>query len=120
MLSRGIDVTFIMRPDFIVVGARTLVDGQEGVHLTASNQVVSTDVDVDFGIASFDLESMLREPSTMSAKLIAQLRSFSMVYAPTYAEAWERLMRMGNPDDPQRQAWTSEAIESPRRQLPPG
>jgi len=113
-------VTSIMRPDFIVVGARTLVDGREGVHLTASNQVVSTDVEVDLDIASFDLKSMLREPSAMGAKLTAQLRSYSMVYACTYAEAWERLMRMGNPDDPQRPAWISEAIELPRLQLPPG
>lgn len=108
-----------MRPDFIVIGARTLVDGRKGVHLTASNQVASTNIDVDFGIASFDLERSLREPPMMGAKLIAQLRSFTTVYAPTYAEAWEHLMRMGRPDDPQQRVWTNAAIEPPR-QLPPG
>lgn len=109
-----------MRPDFIVIGARTLVDGREGVHLTASNQVVSSDVDVDFGITSFDLERPLRESSMMGAKLTAQLRSFAMVYAPTYAEAWEHLMCMGRPDDPQQRVWANAAIEPPRLQLPPG
>lgn len=114
-------MAFIMRPDFIVVGDRTLVDGREGVHLTASNQVISSDIDVEFGIGdTFDLEGALREPSVMGAKLTARLRSFAMVYAPTYAEAWAHLMRMGSPDDRQQRAWTNAASGPPRLQLPPG
>lgn len=114
-------MVFIIRPDFIVVGARTLLDGREGVNLTASNQVVSSNIDIDLDIdGAFDLEGSIREPSVMGAKLAARLRSFATVYAPTYADAWERLMRMGSPDDSQRRVWTNAAIEPPRPQLPPG
>lgn len=111
-----------VRPDFIVIGARTLIDDRHGVQLIATNDVASTRLDVDLEMDDrFDFYDITRPPrSTLTADLRAKLRSFAITYGPDYRTAWEHLMRMGNPDDPQARKWANQAIEPPRLQLPPG
>ncbi len=105
-----------LRPDFVIVGAKTLFDGQHGVHLMASNRVDWTDLDIEF-----DTLSLMdwAEPHQPHGMLRARLRSIAMVYASDYRTAWEHLMKMGNPDSgnsPWRQG--GEIVPAPR-QLPP-
>lgn len=112
---------FEVHPDFIVIGARTLLDGRPGVQLTASNDVGRVDIEWNFEPAEFTDVFDLQPPRTIShADLRAKLRTFAMTYAPDYRTAWEHLMRMGNPDDPQARKWSNTAVDPPRLQLPPG
>lgn len=112
---------FYIRPDFIVVGTRYLLDGRPGVQLLASNSVRETRVDLDVDTECFDLFEPLLEPQPLAhATLRAELRSFAMTYGSDYRTAWEHLMRMGNPDDPQHRTWQNDAIGLPRPALPPG
>lgn len=112
---------FEVNPDFVIVGAKTLLDGRPGVQLIASNDVAQVKLDWNFEppewVNPFDLRP---SPTPSHADLRAKLRTLGIVYAPDYRTAWENLMKMGDPDNPQRRPWRNDAIEPPRRALPPG
>jgi hypothetical protein len=99
--------------------------------LIASNRVRRVDIEVEWDIEEDDrLGFVIPRPRMRPAiTLKAELRHFGQVWAPTYAEAWERLMNMANPDEDRPGTWGDpdtiaqadiSAIMGPQPELPPG
>lgn len=103
---------YVIRPDFVIVGARQLIEGgRDSAMLIASNRVRSTAIDVQWESDEDEDRFFLRNgigtrpPFRPIVTLTAKLDHFGQVWAPTYAEAWDRLMKMANPDEERPGTW---------------
>ncbi len=106
----------MLDPDFIIVGYRDLVANKSV--LAASNKVTKVDIEVNLK-DRFRLDGVgTHWPSDQFSRveLKASLLGYRMTWADTYAAAWEALINMADPDDPEKRdtAWHSDP-----RGLPP-
>lgn len=106
------------RPDFLIIGAPTRNQGEEGVILVASNDLKEVELQerYEVEVSLWDMRVISDRPRLSHIELSGELMSYVIVFGKTYQEAFTRLMTMGDPTTWGRQ---TREIQPPVKQLSP-